>query len=462
MRAIKWYKPFRRVKTLKCIRLAIQNYVEGKDLIYHGGSSTNIHARSSSRSLRSLDTSATGSVSTTTFDAHIDFLDDQSDSDQEQRSKSDAEDSIEDLPWMDDIRDFLRSDRCSKGILSISPDNPGKVIDFLQLECDRNREDTAYHSRCIKGLFYMTSHLLPTSFSCRHAKQIGGRPVWGGGFANIWKGRMNGELICIKVLRIFLDNGLEERNKMIKSFCREALVWRNLYHPNILPFLGVNKHLFAPSFCLISLWMEYGNIMAFLSERPLQIQRIPAITEVAEGITYLHSLNPPIVHADIRGANILVKDDLSCCLSDFGLALAVESQVAASSSSRAFLGGSLRWMPPEIMDDKQFDPAYITARDVYSFGCTVIEIYTGKPPFSHIRKEAAIINEVLTCGNLPDKPSDIPNWMWEKVVLQCLVSPASQRPTAHGLVNILTVGVNASNCESTRNLEEIELASSMG
>lgn len=84
----------------------------------------------------------------------------------------------------------------------------------------------------------MTKHhrLLPTSFSCRHAKQIGGRPVWGGGFAvsrflirtmtvvlttalylqNIWKGRMNGELICIKVLRIFMDNGIEERNKMIK------------------------------------------------------------------------------------------------------------------------------------------------------------------------------------------------------------------------------------------------------
>ncbi|KAK0187667.1 kinase-like domain-containing protein [Armillaria mellea] len=391
MRTVKWYKPFRRAKTVKRIRRAIRNYV---------------------------DTSATGSVSTATFDAHIDLLDGQSDSDEERRSKSDSEDNIEDLPWMNDIRDFLRSDRRLKSITSISPDDPCKVIDFLQLECDRNREDAVYHSRCIKGLFYMTRHhrLLPTSFSCRHAKQIGGRPVWGGGFANIWKGRMNGELICIKVLRIFMDNGIEERNKMIKNFCREALVWRNL-------------------FCLISPWMEYGNIMTCLSERPLQIQRIPA-------------------------ANILVKDDLSCCLSDFGLSLAVESQVGASSSSRAFLGGSLRWMPPEIMDDKQFDPAYITARDVYSFGCTVIEIYTGKPPFSHIRKEAAIINEVLTCGNLQDRPPDIPDWMWEKMVLKCLVSPASQRPVAQSLVNILTVGVNASNCGSTSDAEQLEQAGS--
>lgn len=156
MRTVKWYKPFQRVKRVKRIRRAIRNYVvsilqfslvagmtpgsfdqEGKDLIYHGGSSTNLHARASSRSLRSLDTSATGSVSTATFDAHIDFLNDQSESDEEQRSKSDAEDNIEDLPWMNDIRDFLRSDRRLKNIISISPDNPGKVIDFLQLVCHK-------------------------------------------------------------------------------------------------------------------------------------------------------------------------------------------------------------------------------------------------------------------------------------------------------------------------------------
>ncbi|KAK0479270.1 kinase-like domain-containing protein, partial [Armillaria novae-zelandiae] len=260
---------------------------------------------------------------------------------------------------------------------------------------------------------------------------------------DIWKGHMDGELICIKVLRIFMDNGIEERNRMIKDFCRETLMWRNLYHPSILPFLGVSRHLFAPSFCLISPWMKYGIIMTCLKERPQQIQRLTAISQVAEGIAYLHSLNPPIVHADIRGANILVKDDLSCCLSDFGLALAVESQIGASSSSRAFLGGSLRWMPPEIMDDRQFDRAYITARDVYSASLLMcIHIYTGKPPFSHIRKEAAIIHQVLTCGKRPDKPADIPDWTWG-LVLKCLVSPASRRPTAQNMVEILTLGLNA-------------------
>ncbi|KAK0493621.1 kinase-like domain-containing protein [Armillaria luteobubalina] len=394
-------------------------------------------------SLQSLNTSAT-SVSTTTFDAHIDVLDGQSESNDGQCTESEVENNFDDLPWVNDICDFLRSDSAPRRIVHISPEDPHSVINFLQLECDKNREDALYHSRCFKCLSRMTRYhgILPTSFSCRHARRIGARPIWGGGFADIWKGRMDGELICIKVLRVFMDNGVEERNRMIKDFCREALVWRNLYHPSILPFLGVSRHLFAPSFCLISPWMEYGNIMTCLEERPQQIQRLTAISQVAEGIAYLHSLNPPIVHADIRGANILVKDDLSCCLSDFGLALAVESQIGASSSSRAFLGGSLRWMPPEIMDDSQFDPAYITARDVYSFGCTVIEIYTGRPPFSHIRKEAAVIHEVLTRGKRPDKPVDILDWTWG-LVSKCLVSPASRRPTAQTMVNTLTLGLNA-------------------
>ncbi|KAK0209773.1 kinase-like domain-containing protein [Armillaria fumosa] len=310
-------------------------------------------------------------------------------------------------------------------------------------ECNKNWEDTLYHSRCIQCLSHMTRYhgILPTLFSCRHARRIGARPIWGGGFADIWKGRMDGELICIKILHIFMDNGIEERNRMIKDFCHEVLVWRNLYHPSILPFLGVSRDLFAPSFCLISPWMEYGNIMACLKERPQQIQWLTAISQVAQGIAYLHSLNPPIVHADIHGANILVKDDLSCCLSDFGLALTVESQISGSSSSWVFLGGSLWWTPPEIMDDNQFDPTYMTAQDVYSFGCTVIETYTGKPPFSHIRKEAAVIHEVLTHGKRPDKPVNILDWTWG-LVSKCLVSPVSQRPTAQTMVNTLTLGLN--------------------
>lgn len=53
-----------------------------------------------------------------------------------------------------------------------------------------------------------------------------------------------------------------------QSFCNEALVWRQLKHPNILPFLGVNTELFEPSFCLISPWMSNKDIVTFLKRNP--------------------------------------------------------------------------------------------------------------------------------------------------------------------------------------------------
>ncbi|KAK0211012.1 kinase-like domain-containing protein [Desarmillaria ectypa] len=86
---------------------------------------------------------------------------------------------------------------------------------------------------------------------------------------------------------------------------------------------------------------------------------------------YLHNLHPPIVHADIRGANILVMDDLCCCLADFGLSIFAETR-GFDNSSRMW-SGALRWLAPEYMIPGAFDQSYIAARDSYAYGCTVIE-----------------------------------------------------------------------------------------
>ncbi|SJK99362.1 uncharacterized protein ARMOST_02657 [Armillaria ostoyae] len=321
----------------------------------------------------------------------------------------------------------------------LAPKHPQSVIDHLQqlMDTELMGDGQDYWRKCCtkRMLALVKKHgILPTSFSCLDARSEGSTAVWGGGFADIWKGRMGDTLICIKVLRIFIDNGIKERARVIKNFCREALVWRNLKHPNVLPFLGVSTKLFVPSFCLISPWMENGNIMSFLAANPGH-DRLVSIKEVASGMAYLHSLDPPIVHADIRGANILVTDDYRCCLADFGLALAVETQAPGSSSLG--LNGSIRWLAPEVLDIRLFDHKYVAARDVYAFGCTVIEIYSGKPPFSHI-PEAAIILEVLmsVCTGKTKPQTDDLGRIGE-VVDRCLVTRAADRLGATEVVRML-------------------------
>ncbi|KAK0464744.1 kinase-like domain-containing protein, partial [Desarmillaria tabescens] len=245
------------------------------------------------------------------------------------------------------------------------------VIDVLQQELDDTSCTDGYRTACMKCLLALSKarNIVPSSLSSRDVTREGPYPIGGGGFADIYKGRLHDTQVCLKVLRIFIPE--KAREKLLRDFCREALVWRQLRHPNILPFLGVNKDLFAPSYCLISPWMVNGNIMSYLEAHP-DHDRLTTLVQVAEGMKYLHSLDPPVVHSDIRGANILVKDDLCCCLADFGLSLFAESQALDSTSRMS--RGSVRWLAPEYMDSTLFVQSYRTARDIYAYGCTIVEV----------------------------------------------------------------------------------------
>ncbi|KAK0459035.1 kinase-like domain-containing protein, partial [Armillaria novae-zelandiae] len=163
-----------------------------------------------------------------------------------------------------------------------------------------------YRLTCMKCLQALsnTRNIVPSSLSCRNVIIEGKYPIWGGGFSDIWKGRLHNTQVCVKALRIFIVG--EDRKKVIRDFCREALVWRQLRHPNILPFLGVSEDLFAPSpsYCLISPWMVNGNILSYLQAHP-DHDRLTSLVQVADAMKYLHNLDPPVIHADIRGVRLL-------------------------------------------------------------------------------------------------------------------------------------------------------------
>ncbi|KAK0463553.1 kinase-like domain-containing protein [Desarmillaria tabescens] len=280
--------------------------------------------------------------------------------------------------------------------------------------------------KCLRALSKARS-IVPSSFSSRDVTREGPYPISGGGFADIYKGRLDDTQVCLKVLRIFIPE--KARAKLLRDFCREALVWRQFRHPNILPFLGVSEDLFAPSYCLISPWMDNGNIMSYLEAHP-DHDRLTSLIQVAEGMKYLHNLDPPVVHSDIRGANILVMDDLRCCLADFGLSLFAESQALDSTSRMS--KGSIRWLAPEYMDSTLFDRSYLTARDIYAYGCTIIEIFTGESPFSGIKNDAGVMCEVVTKRSRPPRPPlhVFPNdSLWFLVEL-CLINASRWRPDA--------------------------------
>ncbi|THU80549.1 kinase-like protein [Dendrothele bispora CBS 962.96] len=342
----------------------------------------------------------------------------------------------------DDLRQAIVGD---VDILINSPSvwAPG-IIQLLQLELDNPASNLFYRKMCMKQLRRLSKkfQVLPPSLILEDIATMDSRATTGGGFADIWRGTFNGQMVCLKVLRIFLRSDGATRNKVINDFCREALIWRQLKHPNVLPFLGVNTELFSPSFCLVSPSMSNSDLIHYSKIHP-DYDRINAIKQLADGMNYLHSFQPPIVHGDIKGANILISDNHQCCLADFGLAVATESQSLGGTTTNG-VRGSTRWLAPELFDlDAAPNVQNLTPRDIYAFGCTAYEILAGHVPFVNLSPDAKIMMAVLR-GVRPSRP-DSPlchDYIWN-LVEKCWAQEASSRPRSEQICEaLIRDGVN--------------------
>ncbi|KAF9060402.1 hypothetical protein BDP27DRAFT_1301860 [Rhodocollybia butyracea] len=222
------------------------------------------------------------------------------------------------------------------------------VMELLQLELDDwANTDEKYRSLCMACIRKLSRafNVLPPSLFLVNIQREHPHPIRGGGYADIWRGKIGDQAVCLKVLRMYLESDEQIRQKLESDFCHEALLWRQLRHPNVLPFFGVNTTLFG--FCLVSPWMSNGDIVMYLKNHPDHNRR-SVIMEIADGLNYLHSLKPPVVHGDVRGANILMNDDGHCCLADFGLAIASESTGLLTTTGHG-TRGAIRWMAPELI-----------------------------------------------------------------------------------------------------------------
>ncbi|KAJ7936915.1 kinase-like domain-containing protein [Mycena leptocephala] len=247
-------------------------------------------------------------------------------------------------------------------------------------------------------------------------------PTSGGGFADIYRCRYNNQAVALKQIRQFV-RGADVR-QMRSAFCREALVWKDLNHLHLLPFIGIDGDSFPSSLCMVSPWMEHGTVLNYIQDYGhANTDRL--LSEIAQGLDYLHSHN--IVHGDLRGANILINENWSACLADFGLSGLADATTSAHSSTRA---GSIYWMAPELIIPERFGLKFARtpASDIYAFGCVCFELYTGRHPFSQLSQTAVLFKIVF--GERPERPSGSPpisDTLWHHVTEYWAEGPAQDR-----------------------------------
>ncbi|KIO33068.1 hypothetical protein M407DRAFT_50259, partial [Tulasnella calospora MUT 4182] len=210
---------------------------------------------------------------------------------------------------------------------------------------------------------------------------------------------------------------------------RELQVWTRLKHPNILELIGyhLNPQMTTASF--VSPFMTNGNIDEYLDNAPGPVSddlRLKLLRGSLNGLVYLHSLSPPICHADIKPGNVLITDETEAVLCDFGLARLADGQSSGLTTTKT-IKGSTRYMSPELLDG---DPVHTLSSDVWAYGCLVLKIMTGTLPYGNARSDGQILL-ALAREQLPAELTklDLQGDKLKTLLMKCWDIDPSARPS---------------------------------
>lgn len=201
-------------------------------------------------------------------------------------------------------------------------------------------------------------------------------------------------------------------------------------HRNITPFLGLIDGLLwerLPS--LVTPLYSNGNINQYLRGNP-QANLLSLLSNVADALVYMHGLSPPVIHGGVRGANILIADDGEAHLSDLCMSFLPRAPDVAVAGDGL---DAERWMAPEILDPTPELQGYYNITtpetDVYSFGMTMLELYTGCKPYVKKKYTASVICAVVD-GIRPPRPNaaSLTDDIWALIRL-CWAQDPRDRPT---------------------------------
>ncbi|EGW33212.1 uncharacterized protein SPAPADRAFT_137293 [Spathaspora passalidarum NRRL Y-27907] len=234
-----------------------------------------------------------------------------------------------------------------------------------------------------------------------------GARIGSGSFGTVYLG-MNphtGELMAVKQIPLPTEKNRHNTDveRSMAEQQREMTLLKELDHENIVRYFGSTTD---ENF--LNIFLEYvpgGSVQTMLNsygpfEEPL-IRNF--IRQVLIGLNYLHGED--IIHRDIKGANILIDIKGTVKIGDFGISRKVssideEDEVFKKTGRRASLQGSVFWMAPEVVKQT----VYTKKADIWSVGCLIVEMFTGRHPFPDLSQMQALFR----IGS--HIPPQIPEW----------------------------------------------------
>ncbi|XP_011352804.1 mitogen-activated protein kinase kinase kinase 19 isoform X3 [Pteropus vampyrus] len=246
-----------------------------------------------------------------------------------------------------------------------------------------------------------------------------------GAYGTVYCGLTNqGQLIAVKQVALDTSDKLATE-KEYRKLQEEVDLLKALKHVNIVAYLGT---------CLeentVSIFMEFvpgGSISSIINRfGPLPEMVFCKYTkQILQGVAYLHE--NCVVHRDIKGNNVMLMPTGIIKLIDFGCAkrLAWAGLNGTHSDMLKSMHGTPYWMAPEVINES----GYGRKSDIWSIGCTVFEMATGKPPLASMDRMAAMFYIGAHRGLMPPLPEHFSENAADFVRV-CLTRDQHERPSA--------------------------------
>ncbi|KAM7469475.1 hypothetical protein LguiA_007658 [Lonicera macranthoides] len=225
--------------------------------------------------------------------------------------------------------------------------------------------------------------------------------IGSGSFGSVYKGKLNPreeKLVAVKVLSL-------QKNGASKSFVTECRALRNIRHRNLVKILTYCSSIDFKGNefkAIVYEFMANGSLDMWLHPQVVGsstalslIQRLNLAIDVASAIHYLHDFcEPPIIHCDLKPSNILLDDDLTAHIGDFGLARLLSNSAdtfAQAQSSSMGINGSIGYAAPEY----GMGGAASKCGDVYNYGVLLLEMFTGRRPTDDMFKDGLNLHNYI-------------------------------------------------------------------
>ncbi len=220
--------------------------------------------------------------------------------------------------------------------------------------------------------------------------------IGAGGMGKVYKARdtQTGALVAIKQLQAMSTTLQPE---ILERFKREGDILRQLNHPNIVTWLDTIEVGMQPY--LVMEYIHGGDLHDLLNEGlPPLTRTLNIALDIADALTRTHRLN--IVHRDLKPANVLIAEDGTPRLTDFGLAREVTT---SQLTRRGSVIGTLYYLPPELIHGEEASPL----ADIWSFGVMLFQMVTGELPFFG-NSQGVVLKKILN-DPIPDIEALQPN-----------------------------------------------------